>query len=176
MRPQFVQLCRWSSGAFLAAVLLVACAQPQRATPAPIDVRLQAPSAEQAGRYFILLGGCNDCHTPGWEQSGGQLPESEWLTGSPVGFRGPWGTTYASNLRIFVQNITEDQWVEMFRTRAERPPMPWMNYRTINESDLRAAYRFIRSLGPKGEPAPEYVAPDQEPRTPYIVFVPRMPE
>jgi len=135
-----------------------------------------APSPEAAGRYLVLFGGCNDCHTPGWEASGGKLPESEWLVGSPVGYRGPWGTTYASNLRLFVQAIGEDAWVQMFRTRTERPPMPWMNYHGLNERDLRAIYRFIKSLGPKGEPAPAYVPPDQEPKTPYILFIPQEPK
>lgn len=169
-----VTLC----GLVLLSAALAACAQMPSARPAalaPTEVRIQAPTVNEAGRYFILLGGCNDCHTPGWEQSGGQMPESEWLTGGRIGYRGPWGTTYASNLRLFVQRVTEDQWVEMFRTREERPPMPWMNYRTINESDLRAAYRFIRDLGPKGEEAPAFVPPDQKPATPYLFFVPRMP-
>lgn len=162
----------------LFSAALAACspvASARVAAPASTEVRIQAPSDYEAGRYFILVGGCNDCHTAGWEQSGGKMAESEWLTGGKIGYRGPWGTTYATNLRLFVQKVNEDQWVEMFRTRDGRPPMPWMNYRTINQSDLRAAYRFIRELGPKGEEAPEFVVPNQEPSTPYLSFEPRMP-
>lgn len=40
------------------------------------------------GRYLVKLGGCNDCHTPGYAQAGGKMPESDWLTGNPVGLRG----------------------------------------------------------------------------------------
>ena len=43
---------------------------------------------------------CNDCHTPGYMQKGGAVPVGEWLTGTPVGYQGPWGTTYAANLRL----------------------------------------------------------------------------
>ena len=32
-------------------------------------------------------------------QKGPAVPLQEWLTGVPVGFQGPWGTTYAANLR-----------------------------------------------------------------------------
>jgi mono/diheme cytochrome c family protein len=52
------------------------------------------------GRYIALIGGCNDCHTAGFPQKGGEVPEAEWLLGNPVGFRGPWGTTYPTNLRL----------------------------------------------------------------------------
>ncbi|MCS6772487.1 MAG: cytochrome C [Anaerolineae bacterium] len=159
-----------------AGLLSSSCAQqPRVAERTPTETRVVSPSAEEAGRYLILMGGCNDCHTLGWEQSGGKMPESEWLTGSPVGYRGPWGTTYATNLRLYVQAVSEDEWVRMFRERNERPPMPWVNYRTIHESDLRAIYRFIRSLGPAGKPEPDYVPPDKEPMTPYLSFVPIMP-
>ena len=36
--------------------------------------------------------------------------------------------------------------------------------------DLRAIYQFVRSLGPKGRPAPAYVPPDQSPPAPYVQF------
>src|SRR5882672_3106656 len=76
------------------------------------------------GRYLVTIGGCNDCHTPGYPQSGGKVDEKLWLTGEKLGWRGPWGTTYAPNLRLTAANTTEQQW--MARARSEmRPPMPW---------------------------------------------------
>ncbi len=48
--------------------------------------------------------------------------------------------------------------------------MPWFVLREMTEQDLRAVYRFIRNLGPAGEPAPAYLPPDQEPPKPYIQF------
>ena len=122
------------------------------------------------GRYLSLIAGCNDCHTPGYLLTEGKVPENLWLTGDKFGWRGPWGTTYAANLRSFVGAMTEDQWVAMARTFKARPPMPWFDVNIMHEQDLRALYQFIRFLGPGGEPAPAYVPPDQEPKTPYALF------
>ncbi len=160
---------------FVVALVAGCALAPPTSPQAAQAPRIVASTPEEVGKYFVLIGGCNDCHTPGWEASGGQMPVSEWLTGSPVGYTGPWGTTYASNLRLFVQQISEDDWVQMFRTRDQRPPMPWMNYRTIAEEDLRGLYRFIRSLGPKGDPTPGFLPPGQEPKTPYLYFFPQFP-
>ncbi|HEX6007905.1 MAG TPA: c-type cytochrome [Burkholderiales bacterium] len=124
------------------------------------------------GKYLVATSGCNDCHTAGYPESGGRVPEAEWLTGSPVGFTGPWGTTYPANLRLTVQALSEDAW--MMRARSElRPPMPWFSLRDMTDSDLRAMYRYIRSLGPKGGMAPAYVPPGSKVATPYIEFVPK---
>ena len=118
------------------------------------------PAAARAddGRYLVTIAGCNDCHTVNWIETGGTLPDSEWLTGSPVGFRGPWGTTYASNLRLLVSEIDENAWVAMLHGRKDRPPMPWVSTNRMKESDVRAIYRFIRSLGAAGDRAPTAVS------------------
>jgi len=44
----------------------------------------------------------------------------------------------------------------------------------MSDTDLRAMYRFIRELGPKGERAPAAAAPGVSVNTPVIVFEPRM--
>ena len=100
------------------------------------------------------------------------MPESEWLTGVAVGFQGPWGTTYPANLRLALQAMSEDEWLKRARS-AMRPPMPWFNLAAMTDADLKAMYRYIRSLGPRGTPAPQYAAPGQTVTTPYIVFVPQ---
>jgi len=51
---------------------------------------LSAPAAEapadkktfERGRYLIVAGGCNDCHTPGYPESNGKTPRRR--NGSPV--------------------------------------------------------------------------------------------
>jgi mono/diheme cytochrome c family protein len=134
-----------------------------------------AAEAEQVarGRYLVTIGGCNDCHTPGYMEKGPTVPEKEWLTGVPVGFQGPWGTTYAANLRLTAQRMTSAQWVAYARQQ-RLPPMPWFNVAKMTDTDLQAVYAYIRSLGEPGQPAPAYVAPGGKVSTPYFVFVPQV--
>lgn len=126
----------------------------------------------ERGRYLVGVGACNDCHTPGFNEAAGKIPHNQWLVGSNVGFQGPWGTSYPVNLRLYVQNITEAQWVARVR-QPMRPPMPWFNLRDMTDADLAAMYRFIRALGPMGEPAPAPAAPGIPVKTPYFDFVPK---
>lgn len=127
----------------------------------------------ETGRYIAIIGGCNDCHTDGYLQSGGNIPEEDWLTGSPLGWRGPWGTTYASNLRLFIQEYNEDEWVMLLHERTDLPPMPWMNVNKMSDKDARALYQYIKSLGPKGEDMPDALEPGEEPETPYLDMQPQ---
>ena len=132
-----------------------------------------APSASVArGEYIIRITGCNDCHTPGYAEKGGNIPTSQWLTGSPVGFKGPWGVSYPANLRLFISNLTEDQWVNFAKNIQARPPMPWFSLQMVSESDLRATYQFVKSLGPAGVQSPNFVSPGGVINTQYIDFVP----
>lgn len=124
----------------------------------------------ERGKYLVQIGGCNDCHTPGYLLSEGQTPEELWLTGDSFGWRGPWGTTYATNLRNVVQGLSEEEWLHMAKTLKTRPPMPWFTLNQMADGDLRAIYRYVRHLGPGGETAPAYVPPDQEPPPPYALF------
>lgn len=124
------------------------------------------------GRYLIQIGGCNDCHTAGYMQHDGQVAESEWLTGDAMGWHGPWGTTYPANLRLLAQQVDEDAWVARAR-QPMRPPMPSPSLRAMSDADLRAMYRYLRSLGPKGGPAPAYVPPGGKVATPYLDLTPR---
>ena len=128
------------------------------------------PSSAQLarGRYLVAVGNCNDCHTTDFAPRDGNVPESTWLTGSPLGFKGPWGTTYAPNLRFTVSNMSEAQWVAFAKALKTRPPMPWFNLNRWSDQDLRALYHYIKSLGPVGALAPQYAPPDQSPKTPYV--------
>ena len=143
----------------------------------PVDVgrrfelkRWLDAGAVQRGRYLVKIGGCNDCHTSGYAESGGTVAEKEWLTGNPVGFRGPWGTTYPANLRLVLSRLDEAEWIRIGHTTQFRPPMPWFALRDMRTEDLRAIYRFVRHLGPAGSPAPAFVPPGQAPNGPAIQF------
>lgn len=124
------------------------------------------------GRYMIQTSGCNDCHTPGYMQKDGQVAEAEWLIGDAMGWHGPWGTTYASNLRRLAAGLSEAQWLA--RARAPmRPPMPSPSLRAMTDADLTAIYRYLRSLPVTGPQTPAYVPPGGKILTPYFDMHPR---
>lgn len=152
-----------------AAIGLALCALALGVSAGAADKRPADPLRER-GRYLTMIAGCNDCHTPGYGMSGGKVDEKQWLVGDSLGWRGPWGTTYPVNLRLYMEKISEKEWVEQAKTLETRPPMPWFALNHMTKSDLRAIYRFVRSLGPAGEPAPAFVPPNQEPRPPYVTF------
>jgi mono/diheme cytochrome c family protein len=128
------------------------------------------PDPVERGRYLVKIAGCNDCHTAGYAISAGKVDEKLWLTGDALGWRGPWGTTYASNLRLLVQNMTADQFVAHARSDQRRPPMPWFNVRDMKDDDVKAVHAYLRHLGPAGKPAPAYLPPGQDPKGPFILF------
>jgi mono/diheme cytochrome c family protein len=149
--------------------LAAAAVQTEAAQPKSEDDKAD-PKQVQRGRYLAKVAGCNDCHTPGYAMSGGKVPESQWLTGDKLGWRGPWGTTYAINLRLYMRDMSEAQWVQRAKTMQTRPPMPWFALHDMTDQDLRALYRYVKALGPGGEPAPSYVPPDRAPQGPYVQF------
>ena len=123
------------------------------------------------GEYLVRIAGCNDCHTPGYGPAQGEVPKEQWLIGSaPLGYTGPWGTTYATNLRLRVAGMTEAQWLALAGHAKMRPPMPWPSLHAMQQDDLKAVYRYIAHLGPKGGPAPAYRPPGDPPRGPIVVF------
>lgn len=148
-------------------VLLAACqpaAKPQAAVTAAVDLAAR-------GEYLVRTAGCNDCHTAGYGEQGGNMDKAQWLTGSPLGYSGPWGTTYAANLRLRLNDMDEAQWLEYSASLRTRPIMPDYNLRAMSEEDRRAIYHFVRSLGPAGQPVPAYLPPGQTPPLPYFSLV-----
>jgi mono/diheme cytochrome c family protein len=157
-----------------------ACGLPAAAAVAMIMVCNTASAAEpdemvKRGRYLVQIGGCNDCHTPGYLQSDGQVEEKLWLTGNSLGWHGPWGTTYPPNLRLVAQTLTEEQWVVYART-PRRPPMPWFVLRVMTDQDVKSIYHYLKFMGPAGSPAPAALAPGVEPPEPVFRAPPPPPE
>lgn len=136
----------------------------------PLPALAQSEPSVERGRYVVETSGCNDCHTAGYAMAEGKVPEEEWLKGDILGWRGPWGTTYPVNLRLKLGEMTEDEWAEYAKTFETRPPMPWFNIHAMTETDIRSLYLYVTSFEDKGEPAPEFVPPEQEPPPPYVQF------
>jgi len=117
-----------------------------------------APSVE-FGKHISIVGGCHDCHTAGYAESGGKIDPDKALQGNPVGYTGPWGTNFARNLRITVSTMSEDDWVTFAKSFEVGPPMPWFNVHELNELESRSLYEYIKSLGPAGPQAPDDIPP-----------------
>jgi mono/diheme cytochrome c family protein len=146
-----------------AATLLASIVNPPIA-----PVRGQSAAELARGRELVVYGSCNDCHTTGWRETDGAVAEKQWMTGSAIGFRGWWGTSYPANVRVEFQSMPEDRWIAAVRTRAGHPPMVWQDLRILPDADLRAIYQFVRSLGPAGGAVPAAVEPWRVPTTPFV--------
>jgi len=133
-----------------------------------------APSVEM-GKHVSIVGGCHDCHTVGYAESGGQIDPNTALKGNPIGYAGPWGVNYAKNLRLTVSKMSEDDWVTFAKTFTVGPPMPWFNVHELTEVESRSLYEYIKSLGDPGEQSPTDLPPGAKITTPYSVFAPPLP-
>lgn len=156
---------RMNALAALAATSIAVYASAAMAADPP--AKLSGPEAR--GRYLVQTAGCNDCHTEGYALANGAIEESKWLTGDIVGWRGPWGTTYAPNLRLSASTRTAKEFTALARSPL-RPPMPFFNLRAMTDEDVTAIYAYLKRLGPAGKPAPAYVPPDQTPAGPFVQF------
>src|SRR3954468_16213756 len=160
---------------FMATVVIASFALPFTSTVVAETTNakgaFQAPPASiERGKYLVKVAGCNDCHTPGYALSGGKVPEAQWLIGDKLGWRGPWGTTYAVNLRLYMRDMPEEKWLKTARTLQTRPPMPWFALNEMTDQDLKAIYHYVRTLPATGEMAPTFVPPGKEPQGPFVQF------
>src|SRR5262245_55755518 len=112
-----------------AAVAGVSCTT----TPTQNPSAAMDPAATIArGKYLVTVTGCNDCHTPG--TLFGAADTTRLLSGSELGWQGPWGVTFPRNLTPDSTGLagwTEADIVTAIRTgqRPDKspllPPMPW---------------------------------------------------
>jgi mono/diheme cytochrome c family protein len=130
------------------------------------------PAANIArGKYLTMIGGCNDCHTPG--SFFGKRDMSRTLAGSEVAFEIP-------NLGAFVgPNLTPDkdtglgnwsveQIVAAIRTgkrpdgRELAPIMPWRDLATLSDSDARSIALYLKNLPPVQNKVPGPFGPNDK--------------
>jgi mono/diheme cytochrome c family protein len=132
------------------AAALASSSLAAQTTPAPTAAQIER------GRYMVVTGQCNNCHTAGYSASQGNIAESRWLLGDPRPRREPHGTVYGTNLRHYVSVLSLEQWLVVARNARPRAPMPWWNLRATSDEDLTAMYHYMRSLQPIGEPMPAF--------------------
>jgi len=121
----------------------------------PMDsIQLTAHSdAIKRGQYLVRLAGCETCHTP--RNAQGFIPGMEFAGGSV--FRHADGEAdAASNLTpdpTGIGNVTEEHFLAVMRTghsgdRQINSAMPWLFYRNMTDSDLRAIFAYLSALPP----------------------------
>jgi len=100
-----------------------------------------------------------------------RLPEGPWAAVASwdlTAWSGPWGVSYTFNLtsdeNTGIGSWSEETFVKTLRTgrhmgvsRPILPPMPWQNYSTLEEEDLKAIYAYLRSLPPIRNRVPQPV-------------------
>lgn len=162
---------RWTALLSTLATLLtiaatLSCATAEK-TPAPMT---QADKVAR-GEYLTTIMACNDCHTPGTFY--GAPDFSRKLSGSELGWVGPWGTTYARNLTPDAETgigaWSEDDIVKTIRTgqRADGtevlPPMPWPMYTNLSDEDAYAIAAYLKSLPAVSHKVPDKLPPGTKP-------------
>jgi len=123
------------------------------------------------GEYLVTIGGCNDCHTPGYFF--GKPDMSRFLGGSDVGIE-------IAGLGVFVgPNITPDKetgigsWtaediVAAIQTgvrpdgRTLAPIMPWHALAHLTANDALAITAFLQSIKPVSNQVPGPFGPGEK--------------
>jgi mono/diheme cytochrome c family protein len=172
---------RWLGTAFLvagtAAAGLSLGAGPHGGTNASPAA---AKSVVERGHYLAVTMGCNDCHTPGTMY--GSPDFARELSGSELGWRGPWGISFARNLtpdrETGLGAWTDEQIAHTLRTGVKPdgtvllPPMPWPNTSQMSEADLHALVAYLRSLKPVKHEVPKALPPDGQYAGPVLTIPP----
>jgi len=166
-----------AAAAAIAAVLVASCAN-QGGTGAPAPLTQEQKVAR--GSKLVWAGGCVDCHTPGTFY--GAPDTTRMLSGTELGWTGPWGTTYPRNLTPDSTGIvawSEDQIVATIKTghrpdgSALLPPMPWQAYSYgFSDEDLHNIAAYLKSLPPIHHVNPQRVPPGGQGTLPALVFPP----
>jgi mono/diheme cytochrome c family protein len=135
----------------------------------------------ERGKYLVTLGGCNDCHTPGYFL--GKPDMARYLGGSEVGFEIPnQGVFYGPNLtpdsetglgKWSVQEIVTAMTTgQRPDGRALAPVMPWHAYAHLTREDSTAIAAYLKSLPPVKNKTPGPFGPAEKPTSFVMKIVP----
>jgi len=163
---------RWTAliAALVTLVVMIVTLSCARTTQKAAPTMTAAQKVER-GQYLTTIMGCNDCHTPGTFY--GAPDFNRKLSGSELGWVGPWGTTYARNLTpdlaTGIGGWSEDDIVKTLRTgqRADGsivlPPMPWPMYTNLSDEDAYSIAAYLKSLPAVAHTVPTKLPPGANP-------------
>ncbi|MCY7351754.1 MAG: c-type cytochrome [Cytophagaceae bacterium] len=84
---------------------------------------------------------------------------------------GPWGVSFTANLTsdpTGIGNWSEEQFARALKegkskgiatNRSLLPPMPWMQYRHLNDADIKAIFAYLKSTKPVNNLVPAPISP-----------------
>jgi mono/diheme cytochrome c family protein len=134
----------------------------------------------QRGQYLATIVGCHDCHTPGYLYGAPDMNRA--LSGSELGWKGPWGVSYAANLTpdsaTGLGSWTDEEILRALQNGVDKdgspiaPPMPWPDFAHLTHPDAMAIVAYLRSLPAVSHHVPERVPPGVASHTPALVFPP----
>jgi mono/diheme cytochrome c family protein len=169
------------AGLIVAALLAVSCSRggdPNAGAP-PIP-STPAMTQLQRGEYIANITGCNDCHTPGTLY--GSPDFSRALSGSELGWQGPWGVSYPRNLTpdpaTGLGSWTDAEIERALRSGVKKdgspllPPMPWPDFAHMTQEDMGALIAYLRSIPPVVHKVPDIVPPGAKATGSIIVLPP----
>jgi mono/diheme cytochrome c family protein len=168
--------------AFLAADAVIVAALALTASLPATSSPSNAKKMIARGEYLAGIMSCNDCHTPGTFY--GAPDASRRLSGSELGWQGPWGVTYPRNLTPDMETglgkWSEKDIIKALRTGMRpdgsilQPPMPWTNFVKLSDDDVMALAMYIKSLPPVSHKVPDRILPGQ-PVTGAVMVIPPPP-
>jgi mono/diheme cytochrome c family protein len=140
-----------------------------------------AQDAVARGKYLVVLGGCNDCHTPGYFF--GKPDDKRHLGGSEVGFELPGlGVFHGPNLtpdkETGLGNWSTAEIVTALQTgvrpdkRILAPIMPWKALAQLTRDDAMAIAAYLKSIPAVRNKVPGPFGPTQKPTSFVMKIVP----
>ncbi len=88
---------------------------------------------------------------------------------------GPWGVSFSANLtpdqtgigswteENFIRALKEGKYKGIANSRTLLPPMPWQNFATITEEDIKAIFAYLKSIPPVNNVVPAAIIAEQPP-------------
>ena len=153
----------------LAALCSVSCSNSKTGSQATTETAdsTAAMTPVQRGAYLTTVVGCHDCHTPGAFYGAPDM--NRQLSGSELGWQGPWGVSYARNLTpdktTGIGDWTDDEILNAMQKGVKKdgspiaPPMPWPDFARLTHADAMAIVAYLRSIPPITHQMPPRVAP-----------------
>ena len=148
-----------------------------------LGLSFEAPAQDSVarGKYLAVIGGCNDCHTPGYFF--GKPDDKRHLGGSEVGFEIPgMGVFHGPNLtpdkETGLGNWSSAEIVAALQTgvrpdkRILAPIMPWKALAQLTKDDAMAIAAYLKSIPAVKNKVPGPFGPTEKPTSFVMKIVP----